>query len=378
MKKLLRITGVFITITLAIIYLVSCLTSYISPVHFPAGTLFSLAYLPVFLVYFLLVIIWFFVRRKIALLLLIPLFAGYKNIVSTIGLHVFRAAWHAQKDSGTIRVMCWNINYVGDPYISHNDPGSRRAKALGYIREVQPDILCLQDFSLIEERGTRNVFFNNMNDVLETGKFPYCYFPFFYEHDGRNYAVKTGVAVFSKLPLTDTGSFNTGGQISDEKTGYVDVLLNNKPLRIYTTHLSSMNLWPNANGEAGLDYLEGDSTKQRTSTVLSKLNYFGKVHARQAEAIKKELDQSPCPLLFSGDLNSVPSGYVYHTLAKGLEDAFLEKDFGIGGTYHLVFPRLRIDVLLHSKEIEVVQFTRPAVGLSDHYPLIADIRWKNK
>jgi endonuclease/exonuclease/phosphatase family metal-dependent hydrolase len=376
MKKLLKITGVFITLVIAIIYLLSCLTPYISPVDFPAGTLFSLAYLPVLIVYILLIIIWCFAGRKVALLLFILLLAGYKNIVSTIGFHVFRSAWHVPKDSGAIRVMCWNINYIGDPYISHNNPLNRRAKALDYIREVQPDILCLQDFTMIEERSVSNIFFNNMKDVLQSGNFSYSYFPFFYEHDGRNYAVKTGVAIFSKLPLTDTGSFNTGGQVSDEKAGYVSVLVKNKPLRIYATHLSSMGLWPNVNGEAGLSYFEGDSTKQRTSTVLSKLSYYGKVHARQAEAIKKELDQSPCPFLFSGDLNSVPSGYVYHTLGKGLEDAFLEKGFGIGGTYNLVFPKLRIDALLHSKEIEIVQFTRPAVGLSDHYPIIADIRWK--
>jgi endonuclease/exonuclease/phosphatase family metal-dependent hydrolase len=376
MKKLLKFTGISITVMIAITYIISCLTPYISPVDFPFGTLLSIAYLPILIVYFLLILTWCFIRRKIAGLLLILLFAGLTNLKSTFGLNAFSPSWKWARDSNTIRLMCWNVNFLGDPYIANDTANNVRRKMLAYISEVQPDILCMQDFYSLEEGTVKNVFHNNLDAVDSAGNFLSQYYPFTYEYNGYNYSVKSGVVFFSKFPIADTGSFDKNILIKDEKAGYIEINVREKPLRIYAAHFSSMGLWPNVSGEGGLSYFKGDSTQKRTSTILSKLRHYGKMHAREAEAIKAELNKSPHPFLISADMNAVPSSYTYHTLKKGLNDAFLEKDFGIGGTYNLVFPKIRIDVLLHSKEIEVVQYKRPAVKLSDHYPIIADIRWK--
>lgn len=376
MKKALKLTGLFFSILITVLYLISCLTPYISPEHFSAATLFSLAYLPLLIVYVLTIAIWFFVKKKTALLLFILLFAGYKNFGATIAFNIIHSKWKPEKDKNSVRVMCWNVNYLGNPWIISDTPGARRRKLIEYIGTIQPDILCVQDFYTIEAGTAEKSFRDNVNELYAAGKFLQHYFSYVYEYDGTNYCDKTGVAIFSKFPIADTGSFSTDGHRKAGKAGYIDLLIDKKMLRIYVAHLSSMQLWPNTSGDSGIDYVRGDSTKKRVSTILSKLNYYDKVHAREAKVIKKELNKSPYPFLFSGDLNSVPSGYVYHTLKKGLKDAFLEKDLGVGGTYNRVFPKLRIDVLLHSKETEVTQYNRPAINLSDHYPIIADIRWK--
>jgi len=376
MRRALKIAGNLLTIIITLSYLLSSLAPYVSPEYFSWGTLFSLAYLPILLIYGGLIIAWSFIKKKTALLLLIISLAGFANFTSTVGLNILSPSWKLGKDSNAFRIMCWNVNFFGDPYIINDTPGNVREKMLAYIKEIQPDILCLQDFSSIEEGTVKNVFYNNMHALDSAGNFLSEYFPFFYEHNGPNYSVKSGVAFFSKLPIKDTGSFNQGGVRKREKAGYIDVIAGQRTLRIFGAHLSSMGLWPNVSGEAGLSYLKGDSTQQRTSTILSKLRYYDQAHAREAEVIKNEINKRPYPLLLSIDMNALPSTYVYHTLKKGLSDAFLEKDFGIGGTYNMVFPKIRIDVLLHSKEIEVLQYTRPAVKLSDHYPIIADIRWK--
>ncbi len=367
MKKAGKILGYSLTVLVTLLYLVSCLTPYLSTTQFPAGTLFSLAYLPILIAYALLVLTWVFIKKKIALLLALLFFCGYRNFSSTIALNITRKEWTWQKDTGTVRIMCWNVNRLGDPYIKADTPGSIRRKMLEFIARSEPDIFCVQDFTLNEYIGFRTGFVNNVNAVLAAGKFGDYWYPYYYEYDGPNYCDKMGVAIFSKFPILKTGAFSKNGEIIAEKALYADILVQQKTIRVFVAHLSSMGLWPNVAGEGGLPYFEGDSTKQRTSSVLSKLLYFGKVHS---------MDQSPYPVLFSGDLNSVPSGYVYRHLKKGLHDSFLENDFGVGGTYNMVFPKLRIDVLLHSREIEVTQYTRPAVELSDHYPIIADIRWK--
>jgi endonuclease/exonuclease/phosphatase (EEP) superfamily protein YafD len=137
-----------------------------------------------------------------------------------------------------------------------------------------------------------------------------------------------------------------------------------------------MSLWPSNEEESGYKYLEGDSTKTKAREIYSKIKRFGEYHSREAEVIKRFVNASPCPVIFCADLNSVPSSHVYSHIKAGLHDAFLENGLGTGGTYNRIFPKLRIDVLLHSGELEALQLKRPAIGLSDHYPLIADIKWK--
>jgi len=173
--------------------------------------------------------------------------------------------------------------------------------------------------------------------------------------------------------VVDIGSVKN---VVTERAVYIDILVQSKTLRVYAAHLTSMSLWPNTKNEAGVEYLKGDSTQIKAKTIAGKLLMFGKSHAGEAEILKSHMNKSPYPILFSGDLNSVPSSYIYSHLSSGLNDIFIQKGFGIGGTYNMVFPRIRIDVVLYSKQLKLVQFKRVGTDLSDHYAHITDIKWE--
>jgi endonuclease/exonuclease/phosphatase family metal-dependent hydrolase len=374
MRKAVKFLGAVISVLITGTYLVSSATPYLSPKDFPFLTIITIGYFPILVCYLLLIVAWFFINRKICLLLVMIFFLGSKNFFSAVGIHFFRSEWSWKKDSNAIRVMSWNVNEVGAYFPYQDTPGGRRNRMLEMIKKAQPDILCVQDFIESEARSdTSFKFVRNVADVMAAGNFLQSFFPYFYWYNGDNYANKAGVAIFSRFPLQDTGSLAFGSL--GQRAGYVDLVIKDKPLRVYAAHFASMSLWPSAKGEAGLQYLRGDSTKARAKTIYSKVTQFGVVHAAEASLIRKYLDSSPYPSLFSADLNSVPSGYVYHHLKGDRKDAFLEADYGIGGTYNRVFPKLRIDVLFHSRKLEVLQFTRPAVDISDHYPLIIDLQW---
>lgn len=316
---------------------------------------------------------WFFIKRKIAFLLLFILLLGYKALFYTVGINIIPSSWQQKKDSTSIRILSWNVNRMGSPYTFADTPNSIRQNMLNIIKDADADIICFQDFVSSETKDNSISFVNNIKTIMEQNNFLSVHFPFYFEYDGSNYSDKIGVVIFSKYPVVDSGSITFP---SSEKAGYVDLLIQSKKLRVYAAHLSSMSLWPSTENEAGVGYLKGDSTQIKAKTIAGKLLMFGKSHAAEAQALKAHMNKSPCPILFSGDLNSVPSSYIYHHLSSGLNDAFLENDFGIGGTYNRIFPKIRIDVLLHSKQLEIVQFTRPVNTLSDHYPLIADFKWK--
>ncbi|HEX6916127.1 MAG TPA: endonuclease/exonuclease/phosphatase family protein [Chitinophagaceae bacterium] len=376
-RKILKAAGIFITILVSLVYLVASVAGYFPPAKFPWLTLFSTFYLPVLIVFVFIVVTWFFVRRKTGLLLLLLLLPGFKALFSTVGLHVFRPSWQWKKEPGTVRIMCWNINRMGSAYLNADTPGSRRRAALAFIEKVNPDILCLQDFAQDERLvDGRDYFVNNINSVIAAGGFTGYHYLYHFEYNGPSYCDMIGPAIFSRFPITDTGSFHKNGALPMERFGFADILIAGKKLRVFSTHLSSMSLWPNTGEESGIRYLEGDSTRIKAKNIFSRIIQFGQYHAREAEVVRQVVQQSPLPVLFSADLNSVPGGYVYRRVKGDLNDAFLQNDFGIGGTYNRVFPKLRIDVLFHSDSIDILQYTRPATDLSDHYPIIADFKWK--
>ncbi|RYD91940.1 MAG: hypothetical protein EOP50_13465 [Sphingobacteriales bacterium] len=92
--------------------------------------------------------------------------------------------------------------------------------------------------------------------------------------------------------------------------------------------------------------------------------------------MRTELDRCNYPFVFTADLNDVPNSYAYHTVRGPLQDAFLEKGFGIGRTYNALAPTLRIDYIFTTDDFRVRQFQRVARDLSDHYMLVADLEWK--
>jgi endonuclease/exonuclease/phosphatase family metal-dependent hydrolase len=88
------------------------------------------------------------------------------------------------------------------------------------------------------------------------------------------------------------------------------------------------------------------------------------------------LDKSPYPNIVSGDFNSVPGSFTYHRIKGDLQDTFLKKGAGLGNTYVGLSPTLRIDYILADKSFDVLQYKSPTLFLSDHFPVIADLKWK--
>jgi len=89
------------------------------------------------------------------------------------------------------------------------------------------------------------------------------------------------------------------------------------------------------------------------------------------------LDACPHPVLLCGDFNDVPNSYTYFHIKGNLQDAFLQKGFGIGRTYTSLSPTLRIDYLLASDHFRVLQCKKVELPYSDHYPVITDVALKH-
>ena len=119
-----------------------------------------------------------------------------------------------------------------------------------------------------------------------------------------------------------------------------------------------------------------DSLIDNSKTVLAKLRKAIILRASQADIVRQIMDDSPYPTIFCGDLNDTPNSYTYFTIRGDMQDAFLEKGFGIGRTFSSLSPTLRIDYILTDDQFRVKQFTRIVKYLSDHFMIMADVELK--
>jgi endonuclease/exonuclease/phosphatase family metal-dependent hydrolase len=269
-------------------------------------------------------------------------------------------------------LLSWNASDFVNTQLSTDTTGNPRRTMLSFIKETDADVICLQDFSNKKGKG----FFNVFHYIKDTLGYHYTYFPLSYTFYLTELEQEYGNTIFSKYPITDSGKTALPFSGPDEFLSYIDVKIKEKTVRFYTAHLLSLSLHTSSNRPEQINFINRDSSLILHKSTLKKLSHFDKIHAQQAIAIKQVLDATQLPYVFCADLNSVPSTYTYHHLKSGLQDAFLQNDFGIGRTYDSISPTLRIDVVLLNNQLKAVQHKTPVLHLSDHYPNITDFQFR--
>jgi len=351
------------------IYLIACLTPYINPVNFWPLTFLALGFvylLAGMIVIFLLSLVIF---RKRSWIFLLVLLAGYQNISSVFGFHE-RKDFIGQKDEKSLRILSWNVNYFGDCQKKNDAPNNVRRQMFAFIQQSDADVLCFQDFS----NFIAPWFYADLDYVRDSLHYPYVYFPIDYAYGESDKPEQYGPAIFSRLPLTDTGKIRYSGNPRSESFQFATINFRGQQIKIFNAHLSSMSIHAESASPRDYNFLEADSGLLLHSNTFKKLKHFDKIHVDQIHLIKSALNKTDLPLLFCGDLNSVPASYVYQHLRKNLSDAFLTTGFGFGGTYDSISPTLRIDVVLMDQRLKIAQHHTTHLHLSDHYPNLVDIQ----
>ena len=159
---------------------------------------------------------------------------------------------------------------------------------------------------------------------------------------------------------------------------HADIKVNEDTIRVFATHLQSVQF--RQRDYEAIDEIKtaSDSLIDNSKTVLAKLRKAIILRASQADIVRQIMDDSPYPTIFCGDLNDTPNSYTYFTIRGDMQDAFLEKGFGIGRTFSSLSPTLRIDYILADDQFSIKQFTRVVKYLSDHFMIMADVELKKK
>ncbi|HLT47515.1 MAG TPA: endonuclease/exonuclease/phosphatase family protein [Rubricoccaceae bacterium] len=100
-----------------------------------------------------------------------------------------------------------------------------------------------------------------------------------------------------------------------------------------------------------------------------------RARAADVEQLRAAIEAEALPVLIAGDFNGTADNWVYRRLRGDRRDAFLVAGAGAGYTYRADRPVVRIDFVLVDEAWDVTAAEVPAVGFSDHRPLVVRLRW---
>ncbi|MDQ6610670.1 MAG: endonuclease/exonuclease/phosphatase family protein [Bacteroidota bacterium] len=367
-RSITRIVFLVLNVIISFIFLLACLAPSLNPIKWWYISMLGLGFGLIVVTLIAFMLFWIAFKPKFILISLIPLLIGYKSIGTFFALNTTQK-FNYEKEKGTLRIAHWNVARFIEWYRNNNKGSQTRLKMMDLLKEQNADVLCMQEFFT----STDSIYYDNLNHVMNELGYPYFYYAWMNDGDRQWF----GNVIFSKLPIIDSGKVFFPHSRYPETLLHADILYGKDTIRVYTTHLQSLNFKKE-------DFHNIDEIKEQQKDVIrNSKGIFGKVRRamlvrkEQADIIKEMLSNDPYPTILTGDFNDVPNSYAYATVKDDkLQDVFLKKGFGIGRTFNNISPTLRIDYIFTTKDFEVKQFNRVVKNLSDHYLLVTDVKLK--
>lgn len=339
MKKLSLIDKMIFLVNslFSVALLLAYILPFIPPKTFPFLSLLSLG-VPFLIIANLLFLVYWAVRMKRQLLLpLIVLLVGLHHLLS---LFSFSPEKNTQQVEDEISIMSYNVHLFNKYRWIKEQEVPKKIK--DFIAQQDPDILCIQDYY--------------KTDSISIENFEYGYI----QTKGENST--SGHAIFSKYPIINKGSLDFPDTFNNAI--FADIILKGDTIRVFNVHLESLSIIPE------------EVIEEKVSGKL--IQRVGKAFVMQQEQTKllmKTIQKTPYKSVICADMNNSAFSYVYRKIEEGgFKDTFKEAGNGFGKTYDFEFIPLRIDVIFVEEPITVTGFENYDVKLSDHYPIMAEIK----
>jgi endonuclease/exonuclease/phosphatase family metal-dependent hydrolase len=356
-----------INILIGLFFLAGANVKYFNPQQWWFLSLFTLLLPYLLLLLILFILFWLLVRPLFSLIPLIVIFCSLNAVKNIFPLN-FSPSFSLQKRPGNIRVMSWNVELFN--ILNYKNHPEKRQQMIDLINKYDPDIACFQEMVAGDDRKAINYF----PDIKNALKFT-DYFYSYGVRDNFDRYHHFGIIIFSKFPIIRKQTLVNNPNSYNSTFQFVDVVSGKDTFRVFNIHLQSLKF-----SRTNLNYLDSGKVPaqgsiEESKNIVSKIKAGVLKRASQANFVKDEMNNSPYPLILCGDFNDVPVSYAYETIGKGLRNAFVEKGSGISRTFSSISPTLRIDNIFTDEDFTITQFNRLKSNYSDHFPIIADIKF---
>ena len=324
--KIVRLIFLLLHLGIFLLLVGMILNAYISPKVFPWFNLLSLAFPGLIFGYIALTLFWIICWKKRAFVFFFLGLLFFNPVLRWVNYSSVKT------EVPDLKVMSFNTR----------TGGSERNEVKEYLKNSNADIILLQ-----EDDGIG------------------------YESLGYETASFGNITILSKYKIVDKDFIKINNKLIDDPALQVDVEIKGKKYRLISVHLQSFGFVKK------MVRLDGNNKEdeKKLKDIVRKLIPTFKMHQEQVEVIKKAVENSPYPVILTGDFNSVPNSYEYYHLSEGLQDAFLEAGRGSGTSFHdYKFP-IRIDYIFTSKSIKALSYkVDRSVKISDHFPVVATFK----
>lgn len=358
---------VLINLALAVLFLLGCYVSWFDPRRF-----WFLGFLNVGSLYLLLSLIlfhffWVFVKIRFSFISIIAILLAWVPLKHLFKLRL-PAEFAFENNKEQLRVMDWNVEHFA--ILENKTHPERKQLMLDLINDYSPDVLCLQEAVVSDSVSGAINYLPDIMAKLNMGYYHYSYNRKI-DFDSKH---RFGILILSKYPIASRHTLAYEPYDYNSIFQYADIVKGRDTIRIFNLHLQSMKF-----SETNRNYLEnpGIETEEdirQSKSIINKLKKGFLKRYEQSNRIRRAIESSPYPVLVCGDFNDLPNSYAYSTIGKGLQNAFAEKGSGIGRTFFSISPTLRIDQVFADKRFSVEQFARVRRTLSDHFPIVADLK----
>lgn len=361
MRKALR--RIFFLIYLfTMLPLAACfLSQWISPATFWPLAFFGLLFPVLIAIQFVFVLLFLILRSKAIVLPVILILFGWNSIVHTF--QIFSPAGSASAEKNTIQVMTYNVRLFD---IVHWSGLKNQSEGIfSYVSDLKPDILCFQEFALQDPGKFSIEYIKSKLTFL-----PYSVIEYNFISQNR----KHGVAIFSRYPIIRSGHEH----FEDTKNMmlYADILIDVDTIRVYNNHLESIHF-----DRDEFQWIDTTANKTRIprdkiTEIINRMKGAYIKRATQADIVRKNIDNSPYRVIVCGDFNDTPVSYTVHKIGSNLFDSFRSGGRWLGITFPNVKAPLRIDYILHAKEMVSSNYQIGKIKFSDHRPVSCRIAIK--
>lgn len=324
----------FLNIVLTVLTVISYVLPFVAPKLSPLLSVFTLV-MPLMLVlnaFFF--CYWLFQVKKQMLL------SGFILLVGiTFISKMFKFSANVQPEGPSdFTLMSYNVRLFNlyEWLPDHDIP----QKIAAFVKEKNPDILCLQEYS---------------KQAVGDTAFKQYRHRFIFSEKGQ-----TEQAIFSKFPIINTGDIQFPE--SANNAVWADIKKGKDTLRVYTIHLQSIKISPD---------IHESIDEEKGKMIFKRIGAAFKKQQSQGELMEKHKSECSYPMIICGDLNNSAFSYVYRSIRGTMKDSFEEAGKGFGKSYNFKYYPARIDYIFTDRTIDVRQYqTFSNFVNSDHFPVL--------
>lgn len=275
-------------------------------------------------------------------------------------------------ERGTFSVMTYNIGNFKPYFGIDKDPVRAVATGAEVIDSLSPDIICLQEFQSTPA-CPREMF----DTMLTSRKYRGVVSLRLTTHPKQGHGV--GNAIYTRYKIIRSGVIDNATELDSTAciAQWADLMIGDDTVRVVNNHLRTTMITQNDQEYlVSGDFIEDGSMERedKLRSIADRFQLNSQIRADQADTISRFVAASPYRVIVCGDFNDGAMSYAYRKIGRKMDDTFVEAARGKTNTYRGFFNLLRIDFIFVDRRFEVLSYSSPRLGVSDHYPVVSRLK----